>query len=98
MSECYDDRPDPCVPVLGDSARIRRIVCSRTGRNEAEADQDDSRKGQRQGSQFLLEGLILNMSESIVQKWEPQSGVKCANGMALKLLNVVQKHGLKILT
>ena len=37
----------------------------------------------------------LNTSESTVQKWE--SGAKRPSGMALKLLNVVQKHGLKIL-
>ncbi len=38
----------------------------------------------------------LNTSESTVQKWE--SGAKRPSGMALKLLNVVQKHGLKVLT
>ena len=37
----------------------------------------------------------LNTSESTVQKWE--SGAKRPSGMALKLLNVVQKHGLKVL-
>ena len=38
----------------------------------------------------------LNTSESTVQKWE--SGAKRPSGMALKLLAVVQKHGLKVLT
>ncbi len=37
----------------------------------------------------------LNTSESTIQKWE--SGAKRPSGMALKLLNVVQKHGLKVL-
>jgi len=37
----------------------------------------------------------LNTSKSTVQKWEV--GAKHPSGMALKLLNVVQKHGLHIL-
>ena len=37
----------------------------------------------------------LNTSESTVEKWE--TGAKKPSGMALKLLNVVQKHGLKML-
>ena len=37
----------------------------------------------------------LNTSESTVQKWE--SGSKQPSGMALKLLAVVQKHGLDVL-
>ncbi len=39
--------------------------------------------------------LHLNTSESTVQKWE--SGAKRPSGMALKLLSVVQKHGLDAL-
>ncbi len=35
----------------------------------------------------------LNTSESTVQKWE--AGAKKPSGIALKLLTVVQKHGLK---
>ena len=38
----------------------------------------------------------LNTSESTVQKWE--TGTKSPSGMALKLLTVVQKHGLNVLT
>lgn len=38
----------------------------------------------------------LNTSESTVQKWE--SGSKQPSGMALKLLAVVQKHGLEVLS
>ena len=37
----------------------------------------------------------LNTSESTVEKWE--SGVKKPSGMALKLLDIVEKHGLKML-
>jgi putative transcriptional regulator len=40
--------------------------------------------------------LYLNTSESTVQKWE--TGNKQPSGMALKLLAVVQKHGLQVLT
>ena len=36
----------------------------------------------------------LNTSESTVQKWE--AGTKRPSGMALKLLAVVEKHGLKV--
>lgn len=37
----------------------------------------------------------LNTSESTVQKWE--TGQKRPSGMALKLLRIVQKHGLQVL-
>jgi putative transcriptional regulator len=37
----------------------------------------------------------LNVSESTVQKWE--TGAKRPSGMALKLLSLVQKHGIAIL-
>ena len=37
----------------------------------------------------------LNTSESTVEKWE--SGAKRPSGTALKLLTIVQKHGLKML-
>lgn len=37
----------------------------------------------------------LNTSESTVEKWE--SGAKRPSGMALKLLDIVEKHGLKVL-
>ena len=38
----------------------------------------------------------LNTSESTVQKWE--AGTKRPSGIALRLLAVVEKHGLKVLT
>jgi len=38
----------------------------------------------------------LNTSESTIEKWE--TGAKKPSGAALKLLSVVQKHGLQILT
>jgi putative transcriptional regulator len=37
----------------------------------------------------------LNTSESTVEKWE--TGAKRPSGMALKLLTVIQKHGLQVL-
>ena len=37
----------------------------------------------------------LNISESTVEKWE--TGAKKPSGMALKLLDIVEKHGLKVL-
>jgi putative transcriptional regulator len=37
----------------------------------------------------------LNTSESTVEKWE--TGAKQPSGMALKLLSVVEKHGLEML-
>jgi putative transcriptional regulator len=37
----------------------------------------------------------LNTSESTVEKWE--TGVKRPSGMAIKLLMIVQKHGLRML-
>jgi putative transcriptional regulator len=38
----------------------------------------------------------LNTSESTIEKWE--SGAKKPSGMALKLLKIVEKHGLEVLT
>jgi len=38
----------------------------------------------------------LNTSESTIEKWE--TGTNKPSGAALKLLSVVQKHGLKILS
>jgi putative transcriptional regulator len=37
----------------------------------------------------------LNTSESTIEKWE--TGAKRPSGMALKLLTIVQKHGLDVL-
>jgi putative transcriptional regulator len=37
----------------------------------------------------------LNTSESTVEKWE--TGAKRPSGMALKLLTVIEKHGLQVL-
>lgn len=40
--------------------------------------------------------LYLNTSESTIQKWE--AGTKRPRGMALKLLDVVNRHGLAVLS
>ena len=37
----------------------------------------------------------LNTSESTVEEWE--TGAKKPSGMAIKLLTIVHKHGLKML-
>ena len=37
----------------------------------------------------------LNTSESTIEKWE--TGAKRPSGMALKLLAIIQKHGLQVL-
>ena len=37
----------------------------------------------------------LNTTESTIEKWE--TGAKQPSGMALKLLSIVEKHGLKLL-
>ena len=37
----------------------------------------------------------LNTSESTVEKWE--TGAKKPSGMALKLLDIIEKHGLEML-
>lgn len=39
--------------------------------------------------------LYLSTSESTVQKWE--SGAKKPSGMAMRLLDVVKKHGIEVL-
>jgi len=39
--------------------------------------------------------MYLNTSQSTVQKWE--AGTKKPSGMALKLLDIVNKHGLSVL-
>lgn len=40
--------------------------------------------------------LYLNTSESTVKQWE--TGAKKPSGAALKLLSIVQKHGLEVLS
>jgi putative transcriptional regulator len=50
---------------------------------------------QSQGVSQPVFARYLNTSESTVEKWE--SGAKKPSGMALKLLSIVQKHGLQIL-
>ena len=39
--------------------------------------------------------IYLNTSESTIQKWE--AGTKKPSGMALKLLDIVHKHGIGVL-
>jgi putative transcriptional regulator len=51
------------------------------------------REGQRVSQPVFAR--YLNTSESTIEKWE--SGAKKPSGMALKLLDIVEKHGLKLL-
>src|ERR1700678_4122973 len=51
---------------------------------------------ERQGVSQPVFARYLNTSESTIEKWE--TGAKRPSGMALKLLAVVQKHGLKLLS
>lgn len=62
--------------------------------DEINAEQIKKIRANNQVSQPVF-ARFLNTSESTVQKWE--SGAKRPSGMALKLLAVVQKHGLKVL-
>ena len=50
---------------------------------------------ERQGVSQPVFARYLNTSESTIEKWE--TGAKRPSGMALKLLAIVQKHGLKLL-
>ena len=59
-----------------------------------EPDQIKSIRESQQVSQPVF-ARYLNTSESTVQKWE--AGVKKPSGMAIKLLMIVQKHGLNML-
>jgi putative transcriptional regulator len=58
----------------------------------------DEIKGLRERSQLSqpVFARYLNTSESTVQKWE--SGAKKPSGTALKLLSVIEKHGIAVLT
>jgi len=40
--------------------------------------------------------MYLNTSQSTIQKWE--AGTQKPSGMALKLLDIVQKRGIRMLT
>ena len=50
---------------------------------------------QRQKVSQPVFARYLNTSESTIEKWE--SGAKKPSGIALKLLSIVEKHGLQIL-
>jgi putative transcriptional regulator len=53
------------------------------------------KKSERSKISQPIFALYLNMSESTVQKWE--SGTKKSSSMALKLLDIVHKHGIGVL-
>lgn len=70
----------------------RRQLPSSAARIRAGRDQGAREKSHLSEPVFAR---YLNTSESTVQKWE--TGAKRPSGMALKLLSVVQKHGLEVL-
>ena len=49
----------------------------------------------RSSSRWRRWTRYLNTSESTVERWE--TGAKKPSGAALKLLSIVQKHGLQVL-
>ena len=76
----------------GDQARFRRVLPwapVETAPEEVKRIRDGTHVSQTVFARFL------NTSESTVQKWE--AGTKRPSGMALKLLAIVEKHGLKVL-
>lgn len=68
-------------------------VCVAAPRNFAPADIKKLRETNRVSQPVFAR--YLNTSESTVEKWE--TGAKKPSGMALKLLSIVQKHGLDVL-
>ena len=62
--------------------------------NELSAAQIKRLRQKEKASQGVF-AAYLNTSLSTVQKWE--QGAKKPNGPSMKLLNIVQKHGLKAL-
>jgi putative transcriptional regulator len=79
-----------------DKETMRTFDASCLGVPESmEPDQIKQIRESQQVSQPVF-ARYLNTSESTVEKWE--TGSKRPSGMALKLLTIVQKHGLKVLT
>lgn len=78
-----------------DKATMRRFdeSCLRTPPALAPAEIKQLRE--RQNVSQPVFARYLNTSESTVEKWE--AGTKKPSGLALKLLSVVQKHGLDVL-
>jgi putative transcriptional regulator len=78
-----------------DQTTMRKFDASCLATPEALAPQQIKKIRERAHVSQPVFARYLNTSESTVQKWE--SGNKQPSGMALKLLAVVQKHGLEVL-
>ena len=80
--------------VIGQSTmRDFDIACLTIPRNFAPKD-IRALRGANKISQPIF-ARYLNTSESTIEKWE--TGAKKPSGMALKLLAIVDKHGLEVL-
>ncbi len=78
-----------------DKATMRKFDESCLAQPPALAPRDIKRLRENQKVSQPVFARYLNISESTVEKWE--SGAKKPSGAALKLLAVVQKHGLDVL-
>ena len=76
------------------SAALEEIIFPDRGHSEEVTDRLEA-ASLRQAQQLGREVRYLNTSESTVEKWE--TGAKRPSGMALKLLALVEKHGLQVL-
>lgn len=78
-----------------DKATMRRFDASCLTAPSAFAPADIKRLRESNHVSQPVFARYLNTSESTVEKWE--SGAKKPSGLALKLLTIVQKHGLDVL-
>ena len=78
------------APQRGDAARLRALM----GESIAPS-VDVFALRKKLGMTQRVFGAQFGVSRQQVQKWE--SGAKRPSGLALKLLAVVEKHGLKVL-
>jgi len=78
-----------------DKATMREFDEACLTKPSAIAPEDIKRLRERNKVSQPVFARYLNTSESTVEKWE--SGAKKPSGAALKLLSIVEKHGLQIL-
>ena len=78
-----------------DKATMRNFDASCLAATPAFAPKDIQRLREANKVSQPVFARYLNTSESTVEKWE--TGAKRPSGMALKLLAIVEKHGLEML-
>ena len=78
-----------------DKATMRNFDASCLAATPAFAPKDIQRLRKANKVSQPVFARYLNTSESTVEKWE--TGAKRPSGMALKLLAIVEKHGLQVL-